>query len=158
MIRIRAAIVPTLVACGGFVAPRDVHAQEPPVISAGSKLVSGSVVEARSDDLRLIVRDTSGAERVQATLIRSVEGTELDGVPTWTVVQVYTTGRGVTVDSSVIRRSDLAPLSYAAHLTNEIQRFRFDGTSVRGTVAPRDSAEREVSYSFDVPPFQRRGG
>lgn len=130
-----------------------VEAQEPPLVVPGSGLVDASVVEPGLDTLQLLVVQPDGTERPISRLTRSVRPTVVDGTTAWIIVQRYESDRGVNVDSSLVRRSDLAPLRYAASVSGEIQRFEFQGARVTGTVQPPDSAVRAVSHELRGPFF-----
>ncbi len=138
------------IVCLGILLPAPLHAQDSVRVAAGSSLVDGSTLLAGVDTFQLLVRQPDGGERSISRLIRSVERT---GTGHWRIVQRYTSDGGENVDTSVVRAGDLAPVSYVAVLQDAEQRFQFDGTVVQGTVSPKDSASRDVHFTFDVPVF-----
>lgn len=137
--------------CGLTAAP--LRAQDSLHVAAGSPLVEGAKVRAGVDTFQLVVRQPGGEERLVSTLVRTVERASAGAEPAWRIVQSYHSPRGDNVDTSLVRAEDLAPLTYVAVLNDAEQRFRFEGSSVRGVVSPRDSATREVRHDFAEPPY-----
>lgn len=133
--------------------PTHAVAQGGEIVIPGSPLVDATIIEPGRELFQLLILQPGGTERPVSRLRRSIEATDIGGTPTWTIVQVYESERGPSVDSSIVRRRDLAPLRYAYWSEGETHRFVFEGRRVVGTVQPADSAARTVRYELAETPF-----
>ncbi len=122
------------------------------VVAPGAPLPGAARIGARTE--RFVLYTLRGGKQTpMALLTRTVEvGTE-GGEAIVRVVQRYDNAAGVDVDSSVVRRRTLAPLTYRSHLATQTESFDFAAGSVRGTITPKDSAARNVQVPLPAPVF-----
>ncbi len=88
-----------------------------------------------------------------STLVRQVERVTDRSRNTLRQAQTYLTPDGVTVDTTWIDATTLAPIRYYADIYGERQTFAFDGMTVKGSVVPKDSASRDTSFTAPAPFF-----
>lgn len=130
-----------------------VETQDDGLVVPGSPAVDARIISPDVETLQVLVIGPDGVERPMSILQRSIEPTEEGGLPTWTIVQAYESDSGSGVDTSVVRRADLAPLRYTFRGDGQVQRFEFHGARVTGTIQPSDTTAQEVAYELAEVPF-----
>lgn len=127
--------------------------EEIDVVVPGSSLVDGSLIKPHVDTLQTLMVLPDGSESQMSQLVRSIEATDHDGTPTWTIVQSHKSESESRVDTSVVSRRDLAPLQYTLLEEGVRHRWTFDEGFLIGWVQSPDGRVGNSNYQLNTPPF-----
>lgn len=150
MARLKLVLVPALLAGLGA---GQVTAQQSAVVQVGAaRQLETAGLAPFSDSSTLVIRK-DGASRPGSTIRTTLVHARRDGRDALLLVNAITNARGWLVDSSWVEPATLAPVAHRSYASSRDMSLDFDGRHVTGRYAPKDSAEKSIDQTLEVPAF-----
>ncbi|NBC17848.1 MAG: hypothetical protein GVY18_11095 [Bacteroidetes bacterium] len=121
-------------------------------LDAGSPLAGADRLAPQTERF-LLYTHTGDARQTRSLLTRTIEVAQRDGQEVLRVIQRYDLPEGVSLDTSVVVRATLAPVTYAATLPQSTQRFTFSEAAVSGVISSSEQERQSVDVALDTPVY-----